>query len=440
VGDLAVVTADPSPARAVLVGDNRDRSNVGCRATSIALSELLEDSFAVTGSVGGGTVERPLRIGLASRVPGWDRAAKRAWRSGAAWNLGHLVPGPLRPDVAITTPRDLADLLLANRTDPAVAPLIDTIQDADLVVVNGEGDLIASDPPRRKLVFLLGLMEVAHRLGIPCAYVNAMVSDPPIGARNAQVLDAARDVLSRCSVVALRDRQSAALAQDLRLHASPQWVPDALFTWSRLPTMPVERVDPTLRTAWPHEDGVGLVLDAPYVCVSGSSAYGRGRRPPVSGFVELVRSLRSEGVHPVLVESAEADGFLRTVAQETSAPLVPWATNIHAIRAILGGAAAFVSGRHHPSILAALGGTRPVMFGSNSHKNTSLLALMGIEPATEEDAGLAADSVAALVDAALRAVSAPDSARADLRARCVELGDEAARLPTVLAAHDRVAG
>ena len=429
-----MVTVDPHRPRVVLVGDNRDRGNVGCRATSIALSDLLGSEFTLTGAVGGSVVERPLRIGLAGRVPGWDRTAKRAWRSTTAWNLGHLVPASLRPDVAITTPQELAELLLNHRGDAAVASLIQTIENADLVVVNGEGDLIAADPPRRKLVFLLALMEVAHRLGIPCAYVNAMVSDPPAGERNARVLDAARDVLSRCSVVALRDRQSVALAEDLHLHAAPQWVPDALFTWSQLAPIPLDRLDPVLRTGWPREDGVGPALDEPYVCVSGSSAYGRGRRPPVSGFVDLVRALRSEGLHPVLVESAEADGFLRTVARETSAPLVPWATNIHAIRAILGGAVAFVSGRHHPSILAALGGTRPVMFGSNSHKNTSLLALMGVVPATEADAGLDAGAIAELAEATMRAVSEPDTTREGLRARCVELGTEASRLPALLVA------
>ena len=431
-----MVTDDPIRSRVVLVGDNRDRGNIGCRATSIALSELLGRAFTVTGSVGGTAVERPLRIGVAGRVPGWDRTAKRAWNSAAAWNLGHLVPAPLRPDLAITTPQDLAELLLKHRTDTAVAPLIETIQRAELVVVNGEGDLIASDPPRRKLVFLLGLMEVAHRLGIPCAYVNAMVSDPPAEARNASVLDAARSVLSRCSVMALRDHQSVDLARDLDLHAAPQWVPDALFTWSRLAPLPVERVAPVLRTAWPNEDGTGLELDLPYVCVSGSSAYSRGRKPPVSGFVDLVCSLRSEGLHPVLVESAEADGFLQAVARETSTPLVPWATNVHAVRAILGGASAFVSGRHHPSILAALGGTRPVMFGSNSHKNTSLLALMGVEPASEQDADLDAGAVTALVDATLLAVSESGTTRDALRARCFELGTEASRLPTLLGSAD----
>ena len=60
-----MVTTDPRP-RVALIGDNRDRGNVGCRATSIALSELLGTSFSVTGAVGGTAVERPLRIGVAT--------------------------------------------------------------------------------------------------------------------------------------------------------------------------------------------------------------------------------------------------------------------------------------------------------------------------------------------------------------------------------------
>src|SRR5690242_2525193 len=86
--DVAVVATEPRDTRVVLLADNRDRANVGCRATSIALSSLLERSFTLTGAVGGSVFERPLQVGVGARLPGWDRAAKRARHRAAAWNLG----------------------------------------------------------------------------------------------------------------------------------------------------------------------------------------------------------------------------------------------------------------------------------------------------------------------------------------------------------------
>jgi polysaccharide pyruvyl transferase WcaK-like protein len=331
-------------------------------------------------------------------------------------------------------PAEVADafVALAGR-DERIGRLVHDVESASVVIVNGEGDLILTQPPRRKLVFLLAVMELAHRVGTPCVYVNAMVSDPPSGDRNADVAGWARATLQRCRLVALRDEWSLELARDLDLHADPRWIPDALFSWHD--RVPFElKDDPLTRQGWPLEGGPPLDLDdEPYVCISGSSAYARAIAPPIDGYCRLVERLARDGRRVVLVEGAEADEFLRVVGERTGAPLVPWATNIYVSATILARSRLFVSGRHHPTILAALGGALPVMIGSNSHKNVSLQQLLGVDDPVEADPSLDDGAVSAICErAALAHESHGDERRAALRARCGELANEAAQLPAAI--------
>jgi hypothetical protein len=266
-------------------------------------------------------------------------------------------------------------------------------------------------------------------------YVNAMVSDPPTGARGAEATTWARAALQRCRLVAVRDEQSLALARQLEMHPDPRWLPDALFTWHDL--LPLELKDDALtRRGWPFEGEPRLELDdESHVAVSGSSAFSRrGLRPPIDGYCRLVERLQGDGMRVVLVEGAEADEFLRTVGQRTGAPLVPWATNIYVSGTILARSRVFVSGRHHPTILAALGGSLPVMIGSNSHKNVSLQRLLGVDAPAEADAALGPDAVAATCTLVERAFEAHgDEQRMALRARCGELAGLARGLPDAIA-------
>jgi polysaccharide pyruvyl transferase WcaK-like protein len=355
-------------------------------------------------------------------------------RSPLGWRSAARLPATFRPDVVMAPPAEVARAFvdLADR-DEEIARVVGQVETARVVIVNGEGDLILTKPPRRKLVFLLAVMELAHHVGTPCVYVNAMVSDPPDHDRSPDVTDWARAALERCRLVALRDEWSVGLARDLRFHADVRWVPDALFTWHGV--TPLELKDDALtRQGWPREGGPALDLDDPYVCVSGSSAYSpTGLAPPVDAYCQLVDQLQREGVRVVLVEGAEADEFLRVVADRCDAPLVPWATNIHVSATILGRSQVFVSGRHHPTILAALGGSYPVMIGSNSHKNVSLQQVLAIDEPVEVDSRLGSSAVTTVHEATIAALGEHDEGRRSaLRARCGELADLARGLPDAI--------
>lgn len=421
--------------RAMMVGDNRDRPNVGCRATSIALSDLLATRFELLPPVTGMQIMSP-QPPPALRGRGIGRkVANRASRSSIGWRASARLPASLRPDQRMAPPEQVArDWLDLQGRDPDVATLVRRVEAADVVVVNGEGDLIMTEPPRRSLAHVLSVIELAHLVGTPAVYVNAMVSDPPSGARNPEVVEWARHALHRCRLLTVRDKVSLALAQELQLHPSPRWVPDALFTWcDEIPAKLDD--DPLLHRGFPYEgDRIDLEWEH-YVCVGGSSAYQpTALRAPVDSLRRIVEHLEQDGHNPVLVESSDAEPYLREVARLTGVPLIPWATNIAVIGSILARSQLLVSGRHHPAILAALGGSRAVMFGSNSHKCTSLLELLGFE-GTEQPAVLGAQDTSQLLEQAKRALAehGPE-ARQRLRHRCVELAGLARDLPDLIAA------
>ena len=51
--------------------------------------------------------------------------------------------------------------------------------EADLLVLDGDGDIIFSTPPRRATLFLLAMIELGIRLKKPVFLVNSMISDCP---------------------------------------------------------------------------------------------------------------------------------------------------------------------------------------------------------------------------------------------------------------------
>jgi polysaccharide pyruvyl transferase WcaK-like protein len=67
------------------------------------------------------------------------------------------------------------------------------------------------------------------------------------------------------------------------------------------------------------------------------------------------------------------------VAEETDTPIIPGEVPILMGGAILANARLFVTGRYHPSIMAAAGGTPCVFLGADSHKTRSLQRMLGYD-------------------------------------------------------------
>ncbi len=124
----------------------------------------------------------------------------------------------------------------------------------------------------------------------------------------------------------------------------------------------------------------------PYICVSGSSSAAWTPYEASIGYTKLVQALKQLNYKLFIIPTCSGDQFLNDIAEQTQIPIVPVNTNILGGMAILANATVFVSGRWHPSILASLGGTPCVILGSNSHKTTSFLNMMGYENKKEYNA------------------------------------------------------
>lgn len=408
------------------VGDNRDRSNLGCRATSIALNDLLDSVGTVTSTVLGEHVNGPMDIGgLHGHLLPPDRLRRILWNRHQ--RISVRVPTFVGEwaDLFLLGSREAARRIAADPDRfPAGRAALEAIEGVDLVVINGEGDLILS-PYRRKLAFLTTLMHLCQLRGIPYAWVNGMVSRSADGEASPRVITDAQELLTDASLFTVRDARSAEISAEFGLPA-PHVVPDALFSWNPPPLGDAARQ--ALTAAWPNEGHRVELEDRRYVCVGGSSWYSKLRPPPVDSYIEMVEGIHRAGLAAVLIECDPMDRFLQDVATATGAVYVPWNAHIIVHAEILGRAGAFISGRYHPTILAARGGTPAVTFGSNSHKMSSLMDLLD-QPTASRSAAITPKDAREMVDDACsvvgdeRVIDATQASAARLRARAETLVD-----------------
>jgi ADP-heptose:LPS heptosyltransferase len=161
-------------------------------------------------------------------------------------------------------------------------------------------------------------------------------------------------------------------------------IPDSLFHWyealeesrPHLPkngdfTVPFPRE----RTAYLG----ALDFSGDYVCVTGGSRAAFTRQRACEGYCGLVERLKELGLPVYLVPTGVGDHFLYDVAEETGTAIVPTEVPILMGGAILANARLFVTGRYHPSIMAAAGGTPCVFLGADSHKTRSLQRMLGYD-------------------------------------------------------------
>lgn len=413
------------------IGDNSDSLNLGCRATSIALRELASEHAELLGPV-------PTRM-IQARWPVSDFAGD--WAYGQAARLlnrnrfralplvGSLV-GKVMDAIgtrdAITHDLEAnADALIrAQSYSKDARALITWLEEADGAVVNGEGDLIFSDPARQRLLFILTICDMLLKRGKTLFYLNAMASPPPHGAPNAETLAIADSVLSRASAFSLRDPKSHTWAREHLPEAGLKATmhPDAVFTWlSRFDHLGGEH-DPAAANPYLDSSSHAFPKEAcsPYILVGGSSRSAWDKPRAAKAFPALVEALQEmaqgRNLKVVLQPACTGDSFLEDVAKETGAPIVPLPAPIDAHVALLANARAYISGRWHPSIMAALGGTPCVFMGSNSHKMLALQEQLGYSDPHEFSPWPEADDIAAMVEEVSRLLDEGAERREAIRA------------------------
>lgn len=368
------------------VNDLRDLPNWGCRATGVALSQLLEKECVVIDRVGLETAHNS----------GWKRWAEPMLRSGGVlpeklvrfgWKIrrtgGKLSDLIERVDKALGARRDfvtecsiesVANFHRMRKDNSRLQSIYQSMLDCDAVVINGEGTMIFRTPPERDSLFINFMLQLASDENRPVHFLNAMFSVCPFSKENEPLVKTTHRLLAGCASVGCRDAESLDFVRKAVDKQKSFLLPDALFTWRSKIQKSCELIKemPDLVVTYPRDRDVAkLDLSRGYICLSGSSGAWKYHTEYIDAYEQLCVELKKLGLPVVLVETDD-ETFMHCVAEKTGLPLVPWQTPIAAGAGLVAGASVFVTGRFHPSIMASLGGTPAVYMGSNSHKNLTL--------------------------------------------------------------------
>lgn len=418
------------------IGDNSDSLNWGCRATSLALRQLIGRRGGIVGSVPTGLIAR--NWGYSDRMgdAGYERLTRvldrgKVRRIPVAGAIATGIVGALGVASAIGHDIDANVKVLERARDhhPGMRTLFDKIDACDAAVVNGEGDLIFSTPARQRLLFILTVCRLVLKRGKKLFYLNAMASAAPDTPANSETIAAARAVLAEADVFSLRDPVSFAFAREHRLASSDRMVlhADAVFSWAPMFARGVERYEQAALLPFFERTGHAMpaVLQEPYLLVGGSSRSANRPREAVAAYVELVESLKRLGLPIALAPGCTGDLFLKDVAKATGATMLPIDAPILANAAILANARLYVSGRWHPSIMASLGGTPCVFMGSNSHKTLAIQQMLGTTKPHEFSPWPKAAEIADMTAQADAALMGAQARRVEIATRAAALGQEA---------------
>ena len=428
--------------KVLFVGDNRTSPNWG-RGASIALYQMLSESFDVIGSVSGDLFD--LSIAEAGYVGtllpakyyrffrhAWQRRSRRPY----SWHM-KLESLFGAKDFIAEDPAASVDNLLAHKGQHrALARIYEQAYEADCMVVDGDGDIIFSTPPRRQTLFLLSMIELAVRLRKRVFLVNSMISDCPQSGRNSATVATARRLFSLCQAVSLRDFESQEYVRRDMPETNANFIPDSLFAWysrydscdSRPP------IDGDFLLPFPEKEQVWgkLEFSQPYICIGGGALAASQREMAIPAYVRLVETIKKLGLRVYLTENDTPDSFLHRVGEEAGVGVIPVDAPILLCGAVLAHARLFISGRYHPSIFAALGGTPCIFLGSHAHKMQSISRLLEYEDSREFSRVPGESELAEIAAMAKDLLAQGDALRARIKRVAKKRSDEARGLPVFL--------
>lgn len=351
------------------VGDNRVRPNFGCRATSMAIKDIVAQYHEITSVIYGDMTEM-YRPALYKGACHSSRIADYLQRISHKFKQTKDVTDFISDDVTLS----IKSFLHIFRKYRPLLDLYEQIVLCDAVMLNGEGTFIFRKSPRYDLNFYLFILALAQSLGKKTYVLNAMFTDSPASERNCQSVLQAKQILQKCTVVTARDSLSYEYYKTF-IGDNVTYIPDALFSWTKFSKNISLAVDyPNAGVVFPDTESQWIDFDFshPYVAVSAAS---REQYTDdgvfIEQYVKLVNILKTK-YSVVLVQTCAGEAFLKEVALLTDTKITNNQTNILFGMSVLANALCYVSGRWHPSILASLGGTPCVMLGSNSHKSAAI--------------------------------------------------------------------
>lgn len=366
------------------IGDNRNRENWGCRATSKALKDLISEKNDIIYTIYG-----DISYNIIPDIECYKMTFKKNLVL-KLFNANALkkIMGIMKLDyITSDIDKSIKRFTILSKWFTLYKTIMQKISECDAVVLNGEGSFIFTTPYRRDSLFYLLIFKIAQRSRKKTYCLNAMFSDCPKSARNLTTLRQTIDVLTQCTSVVVRDIDSYNYLNQFNLNSiNLKYVPDALFSWVKYEDYNYNLYKyPLGMCPFPEYDKYCENFDfsQPYICVSGSSAAAWSQEDACSGYIKLVQMLKRKNYRIFIIPTCSGDRFLYKVSEWTQVPIIPVKTNIYCGMSILANATAFLSGRWHPSILASIGGTPCVLFGSNSHKTRSFLKIMEYEKQRE---------------------------------------------------------
>jgi polysaccharide pyruvyl transferase WcaK-like protein len=428
--------------RVLFAGDNRTNLNWG-RGASIALRELLSVEFEITGSVRGELFD--LSVAEAGFVgtlapPRFYGLFRRSWIRRSRWPFSWYVKLErlcgARDFITEDPAESINNLLAYKHKYWALERIYEQASKADVIVIDGDGDIIFSNPPRRQTLFILALIELGLRLKKPVFLVNSMISDCPTTGRNTKTLERARRLFAECRSVSLRDSESLTYVQTEIPEAKARLVPDSLFAW--YPRYADRSSHPPLDGDFllPYPERIEswgkLDFSEPYICIGGGAAASGDPERAAVCYGRLVDAIAKLGLRVYLTENDTPDSFLQLVAREKGVGLIPVDAPILACGSVLAHARLFISGRYHPSIFASLGGTPCIFLSSHAHKMRSIARVLEYENGVEFSAFPSDPEITEIISTAQSYLHQGEGLRTRIRlvskARC----DEAMRLPGYL--------
>lgn len=376
----------------LLVGDNHTYLNWGARGGSLALHQLLAKIFKINEIVyGRDFIFLNDKVGFVNTILPYNviyflQVKKKIGAFQTILKVEKLLGARdwLNEDPEISCD----NLFRYKNKNPGLGELFRKINNVDLIIINGEGDLVFSNPPTREVLYILAIMAIAIRLKKKIILLNSMLSDSPLDGKGRSTVERMYSYLKQCDAIMVRDYVSYNFIRDNMPDIGCKVFPDSLFYW--YPKFKHER---TLLPA----DGDSIIpvtedielfgkydFNKPYICIAGTSlAKPLGGENLVPYFVKLVERIKKTGLRIYLVQAAPTDDFLNTVAEKTGLSTIPVTTQVILAGAILANAKVLISGRFHPAIFSSLGGTPTVCLAANSHKMASIQETLEYETIRE---------------------------------------------------------
>ena len=365
--------------KVLFINDSTTSSNWGGRAATVPLRMMIRRSggdivktitiddlvsSSLDPAAPEGTNERNYKETVKLFVPPILLKARRA----AIRRFGAIRGEPIIPGSWADYGRCVDKVLGKETPWPG---LLQTIEDIDVAVIHGDGDISGTFVVPRSLLFLSFLIKKYFKKPVIMINHSADLDHPDL-------LRVAEEVYPLFDDVVFRDQMSLEQCKTL---CEGRFAADTAFWFKPAPRetwTPIARRS-TYFDVWP--DTAPFDPSEPYLCVGGSSIFheAKDRDSIVNGYGLLIQHLQSMYSGKILLTVSDGldQPIFRALAERFELPLIGVATPVQQAVDILGNADAYIVGRWHPSIFALRGWTPVLPLSSQTFKMRALTDMTG---------------------------------------------------------------